>query len=192
MAWTTPTVRATGDLITATIWNADVVNNLLYLGLGAAVASSPPGSPVRYQRWIWAPGIGYGIHWSMIYRDDLDGTYPWHCLGGPFWSNTGSASGSASGGFTALSGAFSVSRAGYYEAECDVTGTWTGSGAQAQSGLMAAGTVQISQGFQGSERASYRYQGLVAAGSTIAMAGDTSPATWAYNGSLWVRPVKVA
>lgn len=32
MAWTTPTTRATGDLITAAIWNADLVNNILTLG----------------------------------------------------------------------------------------------------------------------------------------------------------------
>lgn len=31
MAWTTPTTRSTNDLITATAWNADVVDNLLYL-----------------------------------------------------------------------------------------------------------------------------------------------------------------
>src|SRR3954453_10264535 len=28
MAWTTPTIRATGDLITASIWNTDIVNDL--------------------------------------------------------------------------------------------------------------------------------------------------------------------
>lgn len=36
MAWTTPTTRSTGDLITAAIWNQDVVNNpiaLLPIGL---------------------------------------------------------------------------------------------------------------------------------------------------------------
>lgn len=31
MAWTTPTVRATGDLITASIWNGDLGDNLKYL-----------------------------------------------------------------------------------------------------------------------------------------------------------------
>ncbi len=31
MAYTAPTVRATGDLITASIWNADLVNDILYL-----------------------------------------------------------------------------------------------------------------------------------------------------------------
>src|SRR5687767_11211551 len=31
MAWTTPTTRTTGDLITAAIWNTDLVDNLAYL-----------------------------------------------------------------------------------------------------------------------------------------------------------------
>lgn len=31
MAWTTPTVRATGYLVTASDWNTDLVNNLAYL-----------------------------------------------------------------------------------------------------------------------------------------------------------------
>jgi hypothetical protein len=31
LAWTTPTIRATGDLITASIYNADIINNLLAL-----------------------------------------------------------------------------------------------------------------------------------------------------------------
>lgn len=31
MAWTTPTTRSTNDLITASIWNTDLVNNLLAL-----------------------------------------------------------------------------------------------------------------------------------------------------------------
>ena len=31
MSWTTPTTRSTGDLITAAIWNADLVDNLNFL-----------------------------------------------------------------------------------------------------------------------------------------------------------------
>ena len=31
MAWTTPTTRSTGDLITAAIWNTDLVDDLNYL-----------------------------------------------------------------------------------------------------------------------------------------------------------------
>lgn len=37
MAWTSPSTRATGDLITASIWNADIVNNLTALAAGARV-----------------------------------------------------------------------------------------------------------------------------------------------------------
>lgn len=32
MAWTAPTTRTTGELITASIWNADLTDNLAYLG----------------------------------------------------------------------------------------------------------------------------------------------------------------
>ncbi len=39
MAWTVPTVRATGELITASIWNTDLTDNLKYLkGLSGGVA----------------------------------------------------------------------------------------------------------------------------------------------------------
>lgn len=31
MAWTTPTTRSTGDLVTAAIWNTDMVDNLIHL-----------------------------------------------------------------------------------------------------------------------------------------------------------------
>lgn len=31
MSWTAPTLRSTGDLITASIYNTDLVNNLLFL-----------------------------------------------------------------------------------------------------------------------------------------------------------------
>jgi len=32
MAWTNPTLRTSGELITANIWNADLVDNMLFLG----------------------------------------------------------------------------------------------------------------------------------------------------------------
>lgn len=45
MAWTTPTVRATSDLITASIWNTDIVDNLKYLK-GQSGTISLEGDPV--------------------------------------------------------------------------------------------------------------------------------------------------
>ena len=50
MAWTNPTLRTSGELITANIWNADLVDNLLFLGNthdhsgGAGNGGSPPAT----------------------------------------------------------------------------------------------------------------------------------------------------
>jgi hypothetical protein len=38
MAWTDPTTRSTGDLITAAIWNTDMVDNFTYLRSGLPMA----------------------------------------------------------------------------------------------------------------------------------------------------------
>lgn len=57
MAWTAPTTRTTGDLITASIWNTDMVDNMTYLqsvsiytnllfaidGLGAQISTGIKG-----------------------------------------------------------------------------------------------------------------------------------------------------
>jgi len=63
MGWTVPTVRTTGDLITASIWNTDIVNNLAalqgglvgsgfaeldLLGTGSAPAVSTAGHATLY------------------------------------------------------------------------------------------------------------------------------------------------
>ena len=57
MAWVTPTSRSTGDLMTAAIWNQDVVNNPIALtpvgftfvidGGGAVIVAEAKGPPMR-------------------------------------------------------------------------------------------------------------------------------------------------
>jgi len=37
MAWTNPTLRTTGELVTAAIWNTDIVDNLNYLKTNASL-----------------------------------------------------------------------------------------------------------------------------------------------------------
>lgn len=45
MAYTAPTIRATGDLITASIYNTDIVNNIIYLNSrGAPITGNITGS----------------------------------------------------------------------------------------------------------------------------------------------------
>jgi len=44
MAWTAPATRATGDLITAAQWNAQVPNNMLALAAGCRCSNNAPES----------------------------------------------------------------------------------------------------------------------------------------------------
>lgn len=48
MAWTNPTTRSTNDLITAAIWNADLVDNLTYLKSQVDAIASVPANVVAH------------------------------------------------------------------------------------------------------------------------------------------------
>lgn len=48
MAWTAPTVRTTGELITASLWNADIVANLIELRAGGLALSSQAAGDIPY------------------------------------------------------------------------------------------------------------------------------------------------
>ena len=77
--WTTPTTRSLGFLVTPAVWNADIVNNLIYL------KTSPvfDGSPV-----VDGPAIGIGVTpsgWGTI--NDLGAV---QITGGALWA-TGSS-----------------------------------------------------------------------------------------------------
>lgn len=64
MSWTTPTTRATGDVITAANWNTDLVNNLKYLHGDAGTVTINDsviseggylvGNPSQASTWIQA------------------------------------------------------------------------------------------------------------------------------------------
>lgn len=69
MAWTAPTTRATSDLITASIWNTDLVDNISFLGVTHDHSGdSGDGGDVR--RAIWVPPVhvtGTGsVHHSFV------------------------------------------------------------------------------------------------------------------------------
>lgn len=48
MAWTTPTSRSTGELITQSIWNADLVANLIELRAGGFAISGQAANRIPY------------------------------------------------------------------------------------------------------------------------------------------------
>ena len=89
MTWTDPTTRQTGDLITATIWNQDVVDNLAYLGAleagGLALSDGATDDLSRIATGSYTgnnndnrsiTGVGFSPKAVWIYRADSDvGTF---------------------------------------------------------------------------------------------------------------------
>jgi hypothetical protein len=74
MTWTDPTTRSTGDLITAAIWNQDVVDNLDYLHDRAVTRWLPPrGSTSLVNDWILINGDNsFAAYFSFDIPDDFD------------------------------------------------------------------------------------------------------------------------
>lgn len=74
MSWTAPTTRSTGDLITASIWNVDLTDNLAYLKgqtdrLASVTVDSTPFSMVAdtiYQNTSGKTMIGHFIFYAQL------------------------------------------------------------------------------------------------------------------------------
>lgn len=94
MAWVNPSTVATGDVLTASTWNQDVVANLT--AISPLVVTSLPGSPSVGDVVIYRADATNGVHWQLVY--DGVGSYPWKFIGGaPLWAeNTTNVSTSAS------------------------------------------------------------------------------------------------
>lgn len=61
MAWTAPTTRVTGELITSTIWNTDLVDNLLFLGnTHDHSGDAGDGAGVRRAQWKYPGAVVSG------------------------------------------------------------------------------------------------------------------------------------
>ena len=82
MTWTTPTTRSTGDLITAAIWNQDMVDNVQHLHDRLGVIWQPPtyrssGSSRTGLTGDWLYGSvnssgAYQQTLNMVVPDDFD------------------------------------------------------------------------------------------------------------------------
>ena len=59
MAYTAPTTRSTGNLITATIWNTDVVDNIIYL-------NSKVNAQIQIPAGAWLPAVTGGASSSSF------------------------------------------------------------------------------------------------------------------------------
>lgn len=78
MTWTDPTLRSTGDLITAAIWNADLVDNLFYLHdrlvtlLLTGTAENARGYQGDWGGGNISSGSGYATSFSFALPADFD------------------------------------------------------------------------------------------------------------------------
>ena len=59
MAWTNPTTRSTGNLITASIWNTDLVDNLVYL-------KSSINAQIQIDADAWTASITDGASQNVV------------------------------------------------------------------------------------------------------------------------------
>src|SRR3990167_6645722 len=61
MAWTSPTTRTTGNLITAAIWNTDLVDNLTWLHDGHYSVIYKTGDVVHNSTGNWIQVTGFSL-----------------------------------------------------------------------------------------------------------------------------------
>ncbi len=77
MTWTTPTTRSTGDLITAAIWNQDMVDNVQHLHDRQVIQYLLPALSSNYQSSPLAPHnyanlqSTYFVPWEFYIPDDF-------------------------------------------------------------------------------------------------------------------------
>lgn len=70
MTWTDPTTRSTGDLITAAIWNQDVVDNLEYLHERTVTRWIPPHGSLSVAG-DWYAIYGYVTPFAAYFSFDI-------------------------------------------------------------------------------------------------------------------------
>lgn len=189
--WSAPRTWATGELVTPTMMNTHVRDEFLWLGGADGVLTAPPGTPTRYQRFVHQTGGAYVQHHVYIYRDDLNGTFPWLFLGGGDFAGGGSVSGIWSG-WLALSGWVTLPRAGVYAGYASGHGDGVSQGAGSM--LFQVGAAQVNDSFPGNHASDASVLvAQVTAGSTFGMYGNnTNVVSYSYSGQWTARPIMVA
>jgi len=127
MAWTNPTTQSTGTLITATIWNTDIVDNLTALRSGSVALTSQATGDVIYASSSTQLGrVAIGTSGYVLTSNGS----------APAWSNTPTLTGTNFTGIPA-SGVSSGTFAGSTAAVFGGTLAWGGGSAISSSGAVA-------------------------------------------------------
>ena len=161
MAWTAPTTRATGDLITAAIWNTDVVDNLTTLLAGGIAVTSQAAYDLAY--------ASSSSQWARIPNGTTGQVLIATTSGAPSWSAT-----------TAITTVGTIT-SGVWNAGA-VTATNT-AGAQVTATQSSTGDVGVHLGRAGGTASQWDIYSP--SGSTdLRFYGSALSLTLAYNGSL--------
>lgn len=127
MAWTNPTTQSTGTLITATIWNTDIVDNLTALRSGSVALTSQATGDVIYASSSTQFGrVAIGTSGYVLTSNGS----------APTWSNTPTLTGTNFTGIPAA-GVSSGTFAGSTAAVFGGTLAWGGGSAISSSGNVA-------------------------------------------------------
>lgn len=81
-AWSAPRTWVAGEVLTASLLNTHLRDQLLYLGGTDRRTTSPPGAPLDGQLWHYVADATNGIEWLSAYNSGDAGLYKWHSLSG--------------------------------------------------------------------------------------------------------------
>lgn len=100
MAWTTPRTWVTNEVVTATLLNTHLRDNLV---VGMDRGTSLPGSPVDGQFFCYIADATNGVEWLLKYNTGDAGSYKWHFIGGSsLWAQVTTAEALSSTTYAAL------------------------------------------------------------------------------------------
>lgn len=200
--WTAPRTWVAGEVLTASLLNTHLRDQMLWLGETDARLSAPPGSPRDGQIWVYPADAANGIYWAFRYVAALTA---WVFQGGPPLVSRvlGPAASSTSTVYVdvASGASITVARAGIYLCRAGATGGQT-VGSTAWISLAAGATAtdssvvwNINMG-NGSTGYATITSGSIAAASVIRFqqkntGGGSGGTVQASNMNLDVTPVRV-
>lgn len=189
-----------GTIVTADIANLAVTSAKMAAGSGRAEDYSltfpTTGLYNGYRHTLFVSGViagGY-VAQEFIYRADLDGTYPWHFIGGGPQANSGSGTfNDGAYNFYDLTGGFSVPRSGWYEGFGYAFGGAGGGGGVTSRFIMGATTFGAAGGGNQCHNGfAAMVPGPMTAGDVIKMQGQSSDGfAGSYTGYFGCRPIRL-
>lgn len=136
-AWSAPRTWVAGEVLTASLLNVHLRDQLLYLGGVDQRLSSPPGAPIDGQLWRYVADATTGIEWLFAYNSGDAGAFKWHKIGGPpLRSIVSTRESTATASFVALTTpgpTITVPRGGDYHVIVEYHGDQSANGASQMS-----------------------------------------------------------